>query len=54
MPLHEVPLQLTVPEEVRSATLVPQSAALEVQRSGGSVAVTVPEVHCHEAVVFSY
>jgi hypothetical protein len=54
VPLHEVPLQLTVPEEVRSATLVPQSAALEVQRSGGSVAVTVPEVHCHQAVVFSY
>ena len=54
VPLHEVPLQLTVPEEVASATLVPQRTALEVQRSGGSVAVTVPEVHCHQAVVFSY
>ena len=49
-----MPLQLTVPEEVASATLVPPRTAVEVQRSGGSVAVTVPEVHCHEAVVFSY
>ena len=54
VPLHEVPLQLTVPEEVASATLVPRRTALEVQRSGGSVAVTVPRVHCHQAVVFSY
>ena len=54
VPLHGVPLQLTVPEEVASATLVPQGAALEIQRSGDAVAVTVPEVLCHQAVVFNY
>ena len=54
VPLHGVPLRLTVPEEVASATLVPQGAALEIQRSGGAVAVTVPVVLCHQAVVFNY
>ena len=45
VPLHDVPLRLTVPEEVTGAALAPQGDALELKRSGGSVAVTVPQVH---------
>ena len=54
VPLYGVPLQLTIPEEVTGAVLAPQGDALEMERSDGSVAVTVPLVHCHQAVVFSY
>ena len=54
MPLHNVPLRLTVPEQVTIADLAPQGDALEGQRSGDSVAVIVPEVYCHQAVVFGY
>ena len=54
VPLREVPLRLSVPEAVESAVLVPQGATLEIQRNGGSVTITVPEVHCHQAVVFTY
>ena len=54
VPLYNVPLRLTVPEQVTTADLAPQGDALEVQRSGDSAAVIVPEVYCHQAVVFGY
>ena len=54
VPLHNVPLTITVPEELSGAQLAPQGDALEVQRSADSITVVVPEVHCHQAVVFDY
>ena len=54
VPLYNVPLRLTEPEQVTTADLAPQGDALEVQRSADSVAVIVPEVYCHQAVVFGY
>ncbi|HJN17053.1 MAG TPA: beta-galactosidase, partial [Armatimonadota bacterium] len=54
VPLRDVPLELSVPEEVTSATLIPQGTELAMERDGGKVRVTVPEVECHQAVVFGY
>ena len=54
VPLHDVPLALRVPETISRAYLVPGGETLPLDRAGGAVAVTVPVVHCHQAVVFEY
>ena len=52
VPLYDVPLELRVPEEVQRVYLVPGGGELPTERSDGVVRVTVPEVQCHQAVVF--
>ena len=54
VPLHDVPLRLTTPEQLKSAALAPQGDTLMLRRSSGSVEVIVPQVYCHQAVVFEY
>jgi hypothetical protein len=59
-PLYEVPLTLRVPEQITRAYLVPSGQELAVERGGHGtsegdvVRVTVPEVRCHQAVVFEH
>lgn len=53
--LRDVRLSLRVPERIRSAALAPDRAPLALARvKDGSVAVTVPSLRCHRAVVFAY
>jgi hypothetical protein len=54
VPLHDVPLALRVPETISCAYLIPDNEALPLKRSKDVVTVTVPRVHCHQAVVFDY
>jgi len=54
VPLHDVPLEIRVPETIQRAYLVPGEEALQMARAGDVVRVTVPKVHCHQAVVFAY
>lgn len=54
VPLHDVPIEISVPEKIRGAYLAPQGRKLRLTRSGNRVKVTVPEVQCHQAVVFEY
>ena len=54
VPLRDVPVRLSVPEPIAKATLPLAGKALKMKRSGRAVAVTVPEVQCHQMVVFEY
>ncbi len=54
VPLHDVPLEVRVPEAIQQAYLVPGADALPLERAGDTVRVTIPRVHCHQAVVFAY
>ena len=54
VPLYDVPLAVRVPETISRAYLVPGGADLPLAHRDGSVAVTVPVVQCHQAVVFAY
>ncbi len=54
VPLHNVPLQLAVPEKIRRAYLAPSRRPLTLRRSRTVTTVVVPEVKCHQAVVFEY
>ena len=53
-PLYDVPLAVRVPEGVARAYLVPGGQDLAMEQEEGVVRVTVPEVRCHQAVVFEY
>jgi len=54
VPLCDVPLALRVPEEVRRAYMVPGAMDLELELVDDVARVTVPEVRCHQPVVFEY
>jgi hypothetical protein len=54
VPLRNVPVELRVSEKIRRVHLVPQEKPLPVRRLRGAVRVIVPEVACHQAVVFQY
>jgi hypothetical protein len=53
-PLYDVPLEVRVPEEVIKAHGVPGGQELAMEREGDVVRVTVPQVQCHQAVVFEF
>lgn len=54
VPLHNIPVEVNVPEKIRKATLIPDRKNLRITKKGNSVRVTVPEFSCHCAVVFEY
>jgi len=54
VPLYNVRLAVRVPETISRAHLVPDGEALSLDRAAAAVAVTVPVVHRHKAVVFEY
>jgi hypothetical protein len=54
VPLYGVPLTIDVPEVVVRAYLVPGGDSLALTTDGSKTSVTVPVVHCHQAVVFEY
>ncbi|NUP98523.1 MAG: hypothetical protein HUU35_01575 [Armatimonadetes bacterium] len=54
VPLHEVAVGLRVPETIGQVKLAPQGTILEATQASGQVRVVVPELSCHQAVVFEY
>jgi len=54
VPLYQVPLELRAPQPITRTYLVPGQDPVETERTDGIVKVTVPEVRCHQAVVFEY
>ncbi|MEN6479157.1 MAG: alpha-amylase family protein [Anaerolineales bacterium] len=53
-PLHDVGLRVRVPEPVTGVTLAPQGEGLPFERRDGVLAMKVPLVVGHQAVVLSY
>ena len=54
VPLYDVPVEVRVPEEIRKVYLVPSQETLETETANGAIRAIVPEVRCHQAVVFEY
>ena len=54
VPLYDIPVELTVSETIKEATLVPGGESLSLERAGDTMRVVVPKLQCHQAVVFSY
>jgi hypothetical protein len=49
-PVHGVEVQLRVPEEVKSARLVPQGRELELRREDGAVSFNLDKLECHAMI----
>jgi hypothetical protein len=54
VPLHNTPVTVSLPEKIKSATLVPSGNKLEMKSVDGKIQVIVPEFTCHTAIVFGY
>jgi hypothetical protein len=53
-PVHDVQVQVCVPEEVKSARLVPEGRELELSREGGAVSFTIEKVECHSMIELAF
>ncbi|MEM8864652.1 MAG: alpha-amylase family protein [Planctomycetota bacterium] len=54
VPFSDVPVKLRVPEQVKTARLIPDEQPLEIRKDGDTYSVTVPEFTMHCGVVFEY
>jgi hypothetical protein len=54
VPLFDVPLEVRVPQRINKVYLAPSKQTLTVEQVDGAVKVIVPELRCHQAVVFEY
>ncbi len=54
IPLHDLTLTLRPPKAVKSAALVPEGGALELNQNGDAVSFTVPRLEGHQMVELSY
>ena len=54
VPLHNIPVQVTVPEKIKKVYLIPKNRNLKITKDGKSFKITIPEFQCHCAVVFEY
>ena len=54
VPLHDVPVTVRLPQQIKAAYLAPQKQPLTVNNDSQTASVTVPEVRNHQAVVFEY
>lgn len=54
VPLQNVPVELRVPEQVKSARLIPDGTTLDLEVQDGVCRVVVPEFTMHCGVVFEY
>ncbi len=54
VPLYDVPVEIRVPETIRRAYTAVDRKPLRIVRRSGVVQCRVPEVRCHQAVVFEY
>ena len=54
VPLYNVKLDVNVPEQVNHIYLAPQMEKLTFKRDGERVSCIIPEMECHQMVVFEY
>lgn len=52
--LYDIPVNIRVSQNIKRAYLIPDKKPLELDDSGDTVHVVVPEFQCHCAVVFEY
>ncbi|TWT81585.1 Beta-galactosidase trimerization domain protein [Planctomycetes bacterium CA13] len=52
--LHDVPLTVNLPVDVKKAVLVPAMKELPITKKDGKLTVTIPQFSCHCAVAFEY
>ncbi len=53
-PLHDVSVEVTVPEKIRRAWMVTDGKRLRFSKKNNRTTLVVPRVQCHEAVVLEY
>jgi hypothetical protein len=54
VPIFNTSVTIELPENIKSATLIPSGDKLKMTKSEGKIQVTVPEFKCHAAIVFEY
>jgi hypothetical protein len=54
LPLYNIPVSVDFPREITRAYLIPSGKVIKTTRRGGKTEVVIPELLCHNAVVFEY
>jgi hypothetical protein len=52
--LHNVELEMNIPEKVKKIYRIPDNKPIEIKRSGNHIKVVIPEFTMHTGVVFEY
>lgn len=52
--LRDVPLKVRLKENINAVYLVPSGELLKPKQVDGKLEVTIPKLHCHTAIVFTY
>lgn len=54
LPVHDIKIEVEIPEKVKSVKIPLQNETLEFSSSDGKVSFTLPRLHCHETVIIEY
>lgn len=54
LPVHDIKIEVNIPEKVKSVKLPLQDKTLEFSSSDGKVSFTLPRLHCHETIIIEY
>ena len=54
LPVHDIKIEVNIPEAVKSVRVPLQNETLEFSSSDGKLSFTLPRLHCHETVVIEY
>lgn len=52
--LHNVELEMNIPEKVKKIYRIPDNKPIEIKRSGNHIKIVIPEFTMHTGVVFEY
>lgn len=54
LPVHDIKIEVEIPEKAKSVKIPLQNEALEFSSSDGKVSFTLPRLHCHETIIIEY
>ena len=54
LPVHDIKIEVEIPEKVKSVKMPLQNETLEFSSSDGKVSFTLPRLHCHETIIIEY
>lgn len=54
VPIYNIPVRIDVEEGIKKAYLVPSGEVLSFKKEAGGIALTLPELYCHNALVLEY
>ena len=52
--LYQTEVKITVPEEIKKATLIPQNIELPIVKSGEKYQIVIPEITGHQMTVLEF